>query len=555
MMQIIPQQQPWRLFVQVGCCCCWLFLLITSTAAGVSAPNSTTTTERDLLLQRRRQQAVRRLIRATSVWHNDDHSDDDSLPSWLEDWQLVLQGSNLLNDNGSSTNQPPETLKQWIQEQAAVKVEPTEQENKTRSNNNGEECKAATPQVDKSEEGIPLSNPDGQDNLVDQSESETQTSSHRHGEYNNRRHVQGILNVHKNYDCLESEFDVQSPDFDLDKARQVLVQCRILVVRNLYSKATVEHILLGQYNRYIQHVRRRLETKGRYEGTTSHGGGGSFILQEDVGRANYMIPQNLVHATPAVWGDQRILELLRHPSLLGDDLVVNHMGSVNANAGAPTQYWHADGDYVHGNQDPQQHTATAYEDEEKTRVVAGHDLPPFAINMFTPLLHNLTRQHGPTEFCLGTSHLRGLNLHDNDALLPSSNAAAVVDAESFNIISDLHNFEWHQLYGRRRHQPTCPEGFRRSPLLNMGDVLLFDYMVTHRGGPNQHKSDLRSMLFAMYSRKWYRDSTFDGDYSQEWPYDDGDDEEEDDDDYQDELARLTHMTRFAVLGKGDFDQG
>ena len=37
----------------------------------------------------------------------------------------------------------------------------------------------------------------------------------------------------------------------------------------------------------------------------------------------------------------------------------------------------------------------------------GNDLAPFAVTLLAPLL-DLTPAHGPTEFCLGSAHLSGV---------------------------------------------------------------------------------------------------------------------------------------------------
>ena len=69
-------------------------------------------------------------------------------------------------------------------------------------------------------------------------------------------------------------------------------------------------------------------------------------------------------------------------------------------------------------------------------------------------------------------------------------------------------------------------------------------MLTHRGGANTG-TQLRSLLFGMYSRKWYRDTTFDMYYGNNNEDDDGKSEEEI------ELEHLMKLTRFAVVQEGN----
>ena len=47
--------------------------------------------------------------------------------------------------------------------------------------------------------------------------------------------------------------------------------------------------------------------------------------------------------------------------------------------------------------------------------------------------------------------------------------------------------------------------------LRLGDVVLFDYQIVHRGGPND-SPDLRALIYATYARHWYGDSNFKSPY-------------------------------------------
>ena len=44
----------------------------------------------------------------------------------------------------------------------------------------------------------------------------------------------------------------------------------------------------------------------------------------------------------------------------------------------------------------------------------------------------------------------------------------------------------------------------RDPILKMGDVVLFDYTIVHRGGANT-SPDLRAMQYVTYSRPWFHE--------------------------------------------------
>jgi len=307
------------------------------------------------------------------------------------------------------------------------------------------------------------------------------------------RHAAALLDTVQDMDCLEREFDVQNEnEFDVEEAVDILRRCRILVLRNVFSKETTERVL-PHYRRYISDV---ASEKISSEGTTTFGGD-YFILKEDNSRFNYMATKQLVELSTGLLDNQILIEILSDHTILGDSMIVNHVGTIDAQPGADVQYWHADGDYVPSND----------VDNSGFLGVGGHDLPPFAINMFTPLLpkEGMGPEHGPTEFCLGTSHLKG---HDMEEDLPVDDLS-LLKADR-GIVEHLQEFEWHVERGLEPPPHVdCPRHLHRIPLLKEGDVLLFDYMLTHRGGANRSRKTNRSMIFATYSKKWFRDTNFD----------------------------------------------
>ena len=330
------------------------------------------------------------------------------------------------------------------------------------------------------------------------------------------RHATALLDAVRDKDCLEREFDVQNKDtFDVGEAIEVFQKCRILVLRNVFSKETTERVF-PHYIKYISDVE---SGKISSEGTTSFGGE-YFILREDDSRFNYLATKKLVEVSTGLFDNEVVLEILSDPSMLGESMIVNHVGTIDAQPGGDAQYWHTDGSYI-----PSDDVISS-----GFLGVGGHDLPPFAINMFTPLLprEGMGLEHGPTEFCLGTSHLEG---HDVDKDLPL-NDPSLLKADN-GIIEDLQEFLW---YVDRGQEPPpdadCPSHLHRVPLLKEGDAVLFDYMLTHRGGANRSKETNRSMIFANYSKKWFRDNNFD--YFNEF-------------EPMTTLEELTKLTRFALL--------
>ena len=326
------------------------------------------------------------------------------------------------------------------------------------------------------------------------------------------RHAAALLDTVRDTDCLEREFDVQNEDvFDVADAIGVLKKCRILVLRNLFSKETTERV----FPHYIKFMSDVTSGKISAEGTTNFGGD-HFILSEGESRLNFMATKDLLDNSTGLLDNEILIEILSDPALLGEEVIVNHVGTVDAGPDGKAQYWHTDGDYVPN-------------DDVESRGflgVGGHDLPPFAINMFTPLLprEGMGPEHGPTEFCLGTSHLKGHDMKedfpvDDPRLLKADNG----------IVEHLQEFEWH--VDQLLDPPPCPGHLHRIPLLKEGDAVIFDYMLTHRGGANRSENTNRAMIFATYSKTWFRDINFD------W--------------YKDapgiNLEHLTRLTRFALV--------
>ena len=356
----------------------------------------------------------------------------------------------------------------------------------------------------------------------------------------NNRQIRGLFSILNKKDdiddCMEGEFDVSSTDFSEKEAIDVLVKCRIVVLRNVFrmSDAIDDTANSNPFQQYVTDIDsgRILEENGG----TSFGGDANYILAEDDDRFNYMLTRDLVEKAPQVFANPKIISILSTPQLLGPEFTFNHGGIINSYASwdrPKPQYWHIDGTYVHGDE-------LGSDDNLSSRTAAGgHDMPPFAINMFTPLI-NITVAHGPTEFCVGTSWLRGLDLDDyldqsNDDLDP--------------VVIQLIEFE--QAWQNSRHRPLPPCPLSRRPLLNTGDVVLFDYMLTHRGGPNV-SDELRSLMFAMYSRKWFRDTTFDtahGLFHCQYVKDNGGNYDEC------VLHHITQLARFAVVETAAEDDG
>lgn len=154
----------------------------------------------------------------------------------------------------------------------------------------------------------------------------------------------------------------------------------------------------------------------------------------------------------------KLLETLQNhleslvPPLLGksswDDVKITNFSFVVSTPGATTQGWHADGGHV------------SLEEHK----------PCHCFNVFIPLCDMPSLEWGPTELRPG-SHYYTRNL-----------APMLLAARC-----------------RKELRPTV------APLLNQGDVLIFDYRILHRGLANLTKEHNRAVLVLTVSEKWFDD--------------------------------------------------
>ena len=319
------------------------------------------------------------------------------------------------------------------------------------------------------------------------------------------RHIRAMEKAKKDIDCMEGEFDVSSDTYNHEEAIRVLEKCRLVVLRNVYDKDYTQsyRATLGDYVGGLHTG--RVSRNGR----TTHGQGG-FYLKRSPKRWEILLPRNL--ASEKIIAHTATMDILRDVRILSTQLMVHSTGAVIAESGAVAGHWHADDEYL-------------FRDYESLGVsgIAGHDMPLYAVSMMTPML-DLNYDHGPTEFCVGTSHLKGL-----------SRKPRVVDE---SLLKDNSPFAtmWENL-----DNGACPPDAWRVPVLGIGDVVLFDYQIIHRGGANKGP-DLRAMLYTTYSRAWYRDSNFDASMFQQ----NGDDGT---------FNELIASTRFAIPDQSEPCQG
>lgn len=301
----------------------------------------------------------------------------------------------------------------------------------------------------------------------------TRTTSVLELSANADRHFKRFEDIIHDYDCMEREFDFQDPSFDMTEASLVLSKCRMMVVRNFFPQELI-HAYRANFSSYVN----RLHT-GYFDsvnGKTTLGETG-LLMPRGAKRYEVLLPTYMRNAD--VIANDKLLRVLTHNQVLGENMVVSVVGGVIVEAGASVGYWHDDAPFLY--------EADAFEHYR----ISGHDLPPTAVTLFFPLL-NMTQEHGPTQFCLGTSHHQGLGSNPNNL----DESLIDQDTPFARMTSFMNNFN--------SSDDGCPDGLTRDPILKMGDVVLFDYTIVHRGGANT-SPDLRAMQYVTYSRPWFHE--------------------------------------------------
>ena len=240
-------------------------------------------------------------------------------------------------------------------------------------------------------------------------------------------------------DCTTREFDGSA--FDLPAALDVFTKCKLLVVRRAFSPE-----VFGDVRREFERfMRGQLSGRVAATGTTTDG---ERFYQHPIGaegaddRREVLLPPSFARA-----------ELADHPllqPLLSDGAVLVPAPRCTPSAppsrerprrstGTPTTLR------------PRRRGDAKGRERHEALGLAGHDLPgAYAVTMPAPL-SNLTARHGPTQFCVGSSH-------------PAERAAP-----GFSAAASSH-----------RHAAAAA-----------GRPAVFDYQLMHHGGPND-STDARS---------------------------------------------------------------
>ena len=183
----------------------------------------------------------------------------------------------------------------------------------------------------------------------------------------------------------------------------------------------------------------------------------------------------------------------------GSNAVLHSFGSALAEPKCGAQRWHTDAPapFVTEREDTLTHTGRP-----------PHDLPSVAATVLAPVL-DMRREHGPTEFCVGSSRWYGLDRQrlSSDELFKRSlrESAEAMDKGSGGVgvgagFSAAETVE-------EMTKERCPRSMVRAPLLRLGDFAIFDYSLLHRGGENL-SDELRTLLYVTFSQPWFVDPNF-----------------------------------------------
>jgi ectoine hydroxylase-related dioxygenase (phytanoyl-CoA dioxygenase family) len=282
------------------------------------------------------------------------------------------------------------------------------------------------------------------------------------------RFVRGAIDALHDEDCMSGEFDVSSAAFNADSAARVLQKCKVLVLRNVLDKT-----FLNEYRDDVADFIMAIHNGTVAATGTTTNNENYFLNQIAHKRWEVVLPKTFAHEDLIM--DQDVMNILLKRNILGHRMVLHSLGAALAEPGAEAQTWHNDDDYL-------------FSDLFGISGIGGHDLPSYAVTMMLPLL-NMTSEHGPTEFCIGSSYL--FPLDGNSDFIPLKDESLRPVLKSFMLGSRINLCPWK----------------RRIPQLRFGDVLLFDYQILHRGGAN-NSPDLRSIMYMTFAREWYKDKNF-----------------------------------------------
>ena len=230
----------------------------------------------------------------------------------------------------------------------------------------------------------------------------------------------------------------------------------LAVIKDMFSAETITSIVYPTCQKIQESLEEALIAR-----EINYKGGGDykhFSFAEAAGRQRGRVDSRLGlslygagHTTTLdlsmITGNPNLENIVK--SLLGDTATLTYAGLIFSFPGSEDQAFHQDG-------------TTLFPENPLL------DLPSYAINVFIPV-HALSRSLGLTEFFPG-----------------SHNATEFARLTEKNLESEAR------------------DGATIQPLLSVGDAMIYDYRTCHRGVANT-SGGVRTMLYLMYSRPWFKE--------------------------------------------------
>lgn len=270
---------------------------------------------------------------------------------------------------------------------------------------------------------------------------------------------------------------------ELFRAATVLKLCGFVVLKDIFPGAFIAELREAHEAHFDMFSQQTLEPMADVLDSAYTHEGVDFALRSPR-RLEVKLPPSMP------WIDDRLIRNAYARAVvtvvMGDHrLELDTFSYLTSLPGAPVQHWHEDAGQVFSNLAPEalpMSPGQAFADAEHP-LLGPRDLhlalPPHGVVMFVPLI-NVTRVHGPTQFIAG-SHLQ-CGVQDKRPV--------VVDHVQL-ILCPLAMAEERQVF---------------QPAPAAGDMVLFDFRSTHRGGGNQHATQARPFIYGTWMLEWYRDA-------------------------------------------------
>jgi len=207
------------------------------------------------------------------------------------------------------------------------------------------------------------------------------------------KYVEQLYATINDPDCMEGEVDFASDDFRVENAIRIWQKCRLLVLRNIIDKAYIYEFRKN----VTQFVYDLNEGKVNDKGRTSYADP-YYVYDVSSHRWDLLLPSRFV--SEQIITDGRLMQILSDERVLGEQMKLMAFGMVMSEPNAECQQWHNDADYVYGEGN-----------SLRCLGAAGIEYPSSQITLMAPLL-NITHQHGPTQFCMGSAALNGFDSLD-----------------------------------------------------------------------------------------------------------------------------------------------